>query len=70
MTHSDRPSEKLTLPQVVGSVLAAAFGVQSSRNRERDFTHGSARVFIMAGVVFTALSGLSLYAVVQLVLPG
>ena len=32
--------------QVVGSVLAAFFGVQSSKNKERDFKHGNHRVFI------------------------
>ncbi len=35
--------------QIVSSVFAAAFGVQSSKNQERDFKHGKARVFIIAG---------------------
>jgi len=41
--------------QVIGSVLAAALGVQSSKNRERDFKHGRIGVFITAGVLFTLL---------------
>jgi hypothetical protein len=56
------------LGQTVGSVLAAAFGVQSSANRQRDFKHGKARNFIIAGLVFTALFVLTLVLVVRLVL--
>ncbi len=56
------------LRQTIGSVLAAAFGVQSSKNRERDFKHGSAMHFIIGGVVFTALFVLTIVVVVKLVL--
>ena len=41
--------------QVLQSTLAAAFGVQSSKNRERDFSEGRASQFIVAGIVFTCL---------------
>jgi hypothetical protein len=54
--------------QVVSSVLAAGLGVQSSRNRERDFQRGRAPVFIAAGLIFTALFIGGVYAVVSLVL--
>ncbi len=53
---------------VVSSTLAAAFGVQSSRNRERDFTHGKAHHFIIAGIVFTVVFVLAVVLVVNLVL--
>lgn len=53
---------------VVSSVFAAAFGVQSSKNRERDFKHGKARTFIIAGIVFTALFVLTVFSVVKMVL--
>lgn len=66
--ESQPPDRKLTLLQVAQSVLAAAFGVQSARNRERDFKHGSARTFILAGVVGTVLFVLSVWAVVTLVM--
>ncbi|MBS1212101.1 MAG: hypothetical protein H6R26_717 [Proteobacteria bacterium] len=56
------------LLQVVGSVLAAAFGVQSNRNRERDFAGGSPAAFIVVGVIGTVLFVLALYGVVKLVL--
>lgn len=43
-----------TLWQMLASVLAAMFGVQSSKNRERDFTHGKAGHFILIGLLATA----------------
>lgn len=58
----------LTAGQVIGSTLASAFGVQSSRNRERDFSRGKASHFITAGIVFTALFVLGMILVVNLVL--
>ena len=54
--------------QVIGSVLAAGLGVQSSKNRERDFKQGRAGVFIAAGIVFTVLFIAALVTVVLLVL--
>ena len=41
--------------QVVQSTLAAALGVQSSKNRKRDFSQGKPSQFIIAGILFTAL---------------
>ena len=54
--------------QVVGSVFAAGLGVQSSKNRERDFKQGKFSVFIIAGIVFTLLFIGAVFTVVQLVL--
>ena len=65
----DKGSERVTLWALVGSVFAAAFGVQSRRNRERDFSKGNIFVFIVAGVVFTALFVGAVLAVVYMVLP-
>ena len=62
--------DKLNPLQVVGSVLAAGLGVQSSKNRERDFKQGRVGVFIAAGVVFTLLFIGSVVFVVQMVLKG
>lgn len=56
--------------QVVSSVFAAGLGVQSSRNRERDFRQGSAGTFIVAGIIFTALFIGAVLTVVKLVLAG
>lgn len=60
--------EPLTLFQLLGSALAAAFGVQSSRNRARDFSRGRPLHFIIIGVVLTALFVLAVVGVVNLVL--
>lgn len=54
--------------QVVLSTLAAAIGVQSSKNRERDFKGGSIKTYIVAGIIFTALFVLTLVLVVKTVL--
>lgn len=68
MKDGDRPSGRLSILQVAQSVLAASFGVQSARNRERDFSRGSARTFIIAGLIGTVLFILTVYTVVRLVL--
>lgn len=63
------PDEKpLTFREMLQSVLAAAFGVQSGKNRSRDFTRGKPSHFIVLGVLFTAMFVLVIFAVVKLVL--
>jgi hypothetical protein len=54
--------------QVIMSMAAALFGVQSERNRELDFTHGKPMHYIIVGLVMTALLVLLIYVIVQLVL--
>jgi len=63
--QDDKP---LSFWQVLGSTLAAAFGVQSSKNRERDFSQGKASHFIMMGVGFTAVFVLLMAGLVSLIL--
>ena len=53
---------------ILQSVFAAALGVQSSKNRERDFNQGNIKVYIAAGIIFTALFIGGVFSVVQLVL--
>ncbi len=64
------PKRKLNPFQVIGSVFAAGLGVQSSKNRERDFNQGRIGTFIVAGLLFTALFVGTVYGVVSLVLAG
>ena len=64
----DDSGRSLTALQVMSSTIASAFGVQSSRNRERDFTHGKAWHFIVAGIVFTVVFVQAVIGVVNLVL--
>ncbi|WP_084310378.1 DUF2970 domain-containing protein [Pseudomonas jinjuensis] len=66
---NDEPQKKPpSFWQMLHSVVAAAFGVQSGKNRARDFSHGKASHFIALGVLFTLVFVLVLYGVVQLVL--
>ncbi|CAM3643564.1 DUF2970 domain-containing protein [Parendozoicomonas haliclonae] len=57
------------LLSIMQSTLAAAFGVQSNRKREQDFTEGRADHFIIAGIIFTAVFVLALLLIVNLVIP-
>ena len=76
MQQSSEPPEeesgtkKPNIFQVIFSVLAAAFGVQSSKNRERDFKHGNYKVFAIAGILFTLLFLVTVVSIVQWVLAG
>jgi hypothetical protein len=64
--HDD--DKPLTLREMLQSVLAAAFGVQSGKNRARDFSRGKPSHFILLGVLFTSVFVLVLFALVRLVL--
>lgn len=61
----DKP---LTFREMLHSVLAAAFGVQSGKNRSRDFSRGKPSHFILLGLLFTGIFVLLLLALVKLVL--
>nr|WP_298166663.1 DUF2970 domain-containing protein [uncultured Pseudomonas sp.] len=61
----DKP---LTLWEMLQSILAAAIGVQSGKNRSRDFSRGKPSHFIILGVAFTLVFVLMIIAVVKLVL--
>lgn len=57
-----------TLWQTILSVAASFFGVQSSRNRQRDFKQGKVIHFIFIGLVMTALFILTVWTAVKLAL--
>lgn len=59
---------KQTLWQTIASVAASFFGVQSSKNRERDFTRGKASHFIAVGFVATVVFILLVVLAVRLAL--
>ena len=60
--------ERIGLLQTIVSVLAAAFGVSSERKRQRDFKHGKASTFIIAGIIFTVVFVLCIVGAVKLAL--
>ncbi|MEE9098796.1 MULTISPECIES: DUF2970 domain-containing protein [Pseudomonas] len=64
----DQQNKPPSFWQMLHSVLAAAFGVQSGKNRARDFTQGKPSHFIAMGILFTLIFVLLLYALVQVVL--
>jgi len=64
----NNPRKGVSSLQVAQSVAAAAFGVQSSKNRERDFKEGRASQFIIAGIIFTALFVGTMLLIVRTVL--
>ncbi len=69
MNRIEKPDEAPpSLWQVVHSVLAAFFGVQSEANRQRDFTRGKPSQFIIIGLIATALFVLIMVGIVRLVL--
>ncbi|MGH8456537.1 MAG: DUF2970 domain-containing protein [Stenotrophobium sp.] len=51
----EEPTKSPTVLQTVSSVGAAIFGVQSSKNRKRDFSSGKPLHFIVTGIVMTLL---------------
>ena len=60
--------QKPTTWEVLKSVLASFFGVQSERNRKRDFEHGSPGQFILIGLILTVVFILILYLLVKVIL--
>lgn len=64
-----RDSNKQPGPlDIVISVLSSFFGVQSTRNQERDFRHGRASHFIVVGLGLTVLLILGIWLAVKLAL--
>lgn len=55
MDNDNNKSEpKVSFFQVFGSVLMAMFGVQSEKNRQRDFNKGKLWHYILGGLIFAA----------------
>jgi len=65
---SNEADKAPSLLSVLGSVLASAFGVQSNRKREEDFTHGKPSQYIIIGLAMTVLFVLLIWGVVSLVM--
>jgi len=72
MSEQDKDADHRSLHplQVISSVFAAGLGVQSSKNRERDFNQGRAGEFVAAGVIFTLGFIAVMVVIVQLVIKG
>ncbi|GAB2882797.1 DUF2970 domain-containing protein [Microbulbifer echini] len=66
--NNKKQADKPGFFQVILSTLAAAIGVQSNKNREKDFQSGSMAHFVVAGIIFTILFVLTLILIVKTVL--
>jgi diacylglycerol kinase len=75
MTESKKPNKpnkpnKPSMLDIVKSVAASAFGVQSAKNRERDFQQQSIVPYIVVGVVFVLLFIAGLIVLVSQIVPS
>lgn len=59
---------KPALKQVIHSVLAAAIGVQTKENQERDFEGGSFSSYVIVGIIAVVLFILTLVTIVSFIL--
>jgi hypothetical protein len=64
----DKVQYKPNFWTIVLSTLAAFIGVQSDRNRARDFKHGNIYSFIIAGIIFTIIFIVCVTTLVRLIL--
>jgi hypothetical protein len=67
LTEENKP-KKPGLGALIKSILAAAIGVQSDKNRHRDFEQGNPLAFIIGGFVFTFLFIATIATIVGFVL--
>lgn len=71
-TTDDQPEKKAaatpSLGRVLQSTLAGAIGVQSNKNREKDFENGNIWVFVASGIIFTVLFIVTITTVVRFAL--
>ena len=67
-TDKAEKPRKLTPFSFMGSIVAAAFGVQTKANRERDFEHGKFHHFIVGGIIFAVLFILLVIGIVKVVM--
>jgi len=68
VSEPNAPANKPGLSTVVKSILAAAIGVQSNKNRKQDFEEGNPLAFIIGGFVFTLLFIATIATIVGFVL--
>jgi hypothetical protein len=68
VSESNVPANKPGLGTVVKSILAAAIGVQSNKNRKQDFEEGNPLAFIIGGFIFTLLFIVTIASIVGFVL--
>lgn len=63
------PNKTPSLKDTFKSVTSAFFGVQSNKNREKDFSQGKISHFIIVGIICLIIFIAALVSVVNLVIP-
>jgi len=69
MAKENPTEDNISFKETAKSVGAAFIGVQSNKNRERDFNQGKLSHYIIAGVIGVALFIGVLIAAVSFILP-
>lgn len=67
-TDKTENKKKVSLLSIMSSVTAASFGVQTKKNRERDFEQGKFHHFVIGGIVFAVLFILLIVGIVKVVM--
>lgn len=75
MTDEKKPAEQDPQPDqnlspftVLGSVFRAWFGVQTEKNRQRDFSSNDPKPFIIAGIIFAVVMVIGVIIAVNIAL--
>jgi len=64
------PDKTPSFKDTFKSVASAFFGVQSNKNREKDFTQGKLSHFIIVGIISVIVFVSALIVVVNIVIPN
>jgi hypothetical protein len=68
--HDDKKPSQVSTLDVVISVFRAWFGVQTEKNRQRDFSSNDPTPFIIAGIIFTLVMIVGVIIAVKMALSG
>ena len=64
----EKNKKKVSFLSTMSSVAAASFGVQTNKNRERDFEKGKFHHFVIGGIIFAVLFILLIIGIVKVVM--
>lgn len=66
--NEQKNNQGLSTLSLIGSLFAGAFGVQTQKNRDRDFKQGKFHHFIIGGIIFAIIFVLAVAGIVKLVM--
>ena len=64
----EKSKKNVSFLSTMSSVAAASFGVQTNKNRARDFEQGKFHHFVIGGIVFAILFILLIIGIVKVVM--